>query len=221
MKIVEISGTLERGMWDGTPFYPPFQVQEVPSEDWPKGKGKMYGQAITFGAQQGTSITTGAHLYPSKPSIGELPLERFITDAVIVKTSVSPKERITLEQLKAALNTVDQRPKKGEALLISTRWERYWNKQNFLSDSPRFAHELIEWVIDKHLGILGSDVPAWDAEWEEGFWPELYAADTLVLAPLVNLTKVSVSRAKLYALPLKIKGACGSPCRAFLQIEKG
>jgi len=219
MHLIEISGQIEHGMWHYAPFYPAVTVEEIPPLEWPKGKGKVYGQKITFGAQSGTYIATGAHIYSDKPTIADIPLERFITNAVIARVDVKPRGRVTLEMVSLALEMAREEVREGEALLIATGWDRYWNQTNFLTDSPGLSKDLVSWAVKRKLGILGSDLPVWDAKWEEDFWPELYGSDTLVLAPLVNLTKVPVSRAHLCALPLKIKGACGSPCRAFLQLD--
>jgi len=219
-KLLEVSGPLRTGMWYYDWFYPPVVVEELAPMPWKDGKGKTYGQKVSFGCQSGTYLATGAHTYKDKPTISEIPLESFMVDAVIARVEAAPNEYITLEKVKDALKESGEMPSTGEALLIATGWDRYWNKKNYISESPGLKYDLVKWVLDMKLGILGADMPSFDRDGRENFFPEFFASDTLLLAPLVNLTRAKVARAKLTALPLKIEKSCASPCRAFLELGK-
>jgi kynurenine formamidase len=94
--VVEVSGPIKTGMWYYDWFYPPVLVEELEPQSWKDGKGKTYGQMLSFGCQSGTYLATGAHLYKDRPNISDIPLERFMPDAVIVKVDVSPNEYIGL-----------------------------------------------------------------------------------------------------------------------------
>jgi arylformamidase len=216
-KLLEVSGPLATGMWYYDWFYPPVVVEELAPMAWKDGKGKTYGQKISFGCQSGTYLATGAHAYKDQPDISEIPLERLIVNAVIARVEAAPNEYITLEKVRQALDDSGEIPSRGEALLIATGWDRYWNQKNYISESPGLKYDLVKWVLDMKLGILGSDIPSFDREGRENFFPEFFATDTLLLAPLVNLTRAKVSSAKLTALPLRIEKSCASPCRAFLE----
>jgi arylformamidase len=217
-RLLEVSGPLETGMWYYHWFYPPVVVEELPPMAWKDGKGKTYGQKVSFGCQSGTYLATGAHAYKDKPDISEVPLERFVVDAVIARVEAAPNEYVTLEKVKDALRESGEMPAEGEAFLIATGWDRFWNKENYISESPGLKHDLVRWIIDRKVGILGGDIPSFDRDGRENFFPEFFATDTLLLAPLVRLTDAGVSRAKLTALPLKIEKSCASPCRAFLEL---
>ncbi len=219
-KLVEVSGLLESGMWYYDWFYPPVVVEELTPLPWKDGKGKTYGQKVSFGCQSGTYIATGAHAFKNKPYISDIPLERFVIEAVIARVDAAPNEYITLEKVESALKKTGEEPTRGEAFLIATGWDRYWNKPNYISKSPGLKYDLVKWGLDKKIGIFGADIPTFDRAGKENIWSEFYSSDTLLLAPLVNLTKTNVTRAKLVALPLKIMKSCGSPCRAFLQVEE-
>jgi kynurenine formamidase len=217
---LEVSGPLENGMWYYDWFYPPVLVEEIPPVPWKDGKGKTFGQKISFGSQSGTYLATGAHGYANKPGISEIPLERFIVDAVIAHVRAAPNEYVTLEKVRAAFEKSGSGlPRRGEAMLIATGWDRNWNKPNYILESPGLKTDLVEWAVKRKVGILGADIPSFDRTGRENFWPMFFASDSLLLAPLVNLTKEpDVSRARLFALPLKIRKSCASPCRAFLEI---
>ena len=219
-KLLEVSGPLETGMWYYDWFYPPVVVEELAPMLWKDGKGKTYGQKVSFGCQSGTYLATGAHAYRDKPNISDVPLERFMVDAVIARVEAAPNEYITLEKVEKALHESGETPSEGEALLIATGWDRYWNKSNYISESPGLKYDLVKWALERKVGILGADIPSFDRDGRENFFAEFFATDTLLLAPLINLAEAAVSRAKLTALPLKIEKSCASPCRAFLELDR-
>jgi kynurenine formamidase len=45
----------------------------------------------------------------------------------------------------------------------------------------------------------------------------LFERGILLLAPLVNLDRIQISRGELIALPLNIRGVSGAPCRAIFR----
>ena len=113
------------------------------------------------------------------------------------------------------------KPRRGARLSLSRLgWDRYWNKSNYISESPGLKYDLVKWALERKVGILGADIPSFDRDGRENFFAEFFATDTLLLAPLINLAEAAVSRAKLTALPLKIEKSCASPCRAFLELDR-
>ena len=104
----------------------------------------------------------------------------------------------------------------GDSLLISTGWDEMWDAVNFISDSPYFAAEAIDWILAQSVGLLGSDASQWD-NGQQGFFPRFFHTDTLLLGPLVKLTTISRARVKLMTLPLKVTGTCAAPCRVIVE----
>jgi len=99
--------------------------------------------------------------------------------------------------------------------LVSTSWDSRWHEGNFISGSPHFSREAMDWVLDRKISILGGDMPCYDDPREsEGLVKKLFSRGVLILAPLINIRKIRKERVKLIALPPRIKGTCGFPCRA-------
>ena len=59
-----------------------------------------------------------------------------------------------------------------------------------------------------------------DLKEKPSFFPMFFRSDALLLAPLVNLAQVPVPRVNLVVLPLRIRGACASPCRAIAVVPR-
>jgi arylformamidase len=210
VKWIDITGPLENGMWSYPDPYPQVQIEELPVPEWVPYP--TYSWVFTLGAQSGTYLETAAHMFRDAATIDQVPLERlFLEAAVIHLRGKGPQEPIEAHELAAA--GVDVRP--GDALLVCTEWDKRWYDAGFVSDCPYFTAEAMHWIFDRQVSLMGADLPKFDS-WErpQKFFAEFFSRDILLLAPLVNLWQISRPRVRLIALPLKVKGVCGTPCRA-------
>ena len=212
MRIIDVTGIIEEGMWNYGEPLPKVKIKRVSSLD--DGKYGEENYAVTLGSITGTYLETGAHRLPNQPSIDQIPVIKMVTEAVVIKLSPKgPSEHITKMELESSYARI----KRGNALLIYTGWDRMWNKRNFVTESPHFSEEAIDWILGKKISILGGDIPCYDDPYEpEGLVNKIFEEGVLILAPLVNLDEITKTTVKLIALPLKIKGVCGSPCRAIV-----
>jgi arylformamidase len=212
MSWLDITGTIEEGMWHYGPHQPEIKITKIAAiED-----GKHDEYAFQFTSLTGTYLETAAHYYKGERSIDQLKPSDFILDAIVIK--LNPKkfqEPILVNELEP----YTQKVKPNDALLISTGWEEHWNKPEYVTDSPYFSPEAMQWVVDRKVALLGADMPCFDHKNNPvRVNAILFKPGTLLLAPLVNLKSIPQERAKLYAFPLKIAGVCATPCRALLEL---
>jgi kynurenine formamidase len=86
-------------------------------------------------------------------------------------------------------------------------------------ESPHFDLPAMEWIVARGVSILGGDMPCFDDPQPgggQGVNLPLLKSGALILAPLVGLREIARARAKLVVLPIKLRGACGAPCRAIV-----
>ncbi len=155
-------------------------------------------------------------MYPEKDKVAELPLERLFTEAVVLQIPLGPKAAITSAAIQQALAASGETIRTGESLLISTGWDAMWDTPTFISESPYFLAEAIDWILAQQVGLLGSDASQWD-DGQQGFFPRYFQTETLLLGPLVKLNTIGKSRVRLIALPLKVLGTCAAPCRVIVE----
>ena len=216
MKIIEISGRIENGMWDyGEPF-PKASIEEIAKIE----KDGFCAHKFTFSILTGTYLETGAHLLPGVRMLDEVKIEEMVREAVVIKVPMKNEgEHVTREDLEENSPLI----KENDALLVCTGWDRMWNKENFVKGSPHFTSEAMDWLISKKITLLGGDVPCYDDPKDPEDSKNLpllrryYETGGLILAPVVNLGKVTASRVKLMVFPLPVKGVCAAPCRAILE----
>lgn len=212
MEIIDITGPIENGMWSYPAPYPKVEIREIPVPDWIAYP--TYSWQFSLGAQSGTYLETAAHMFRDATTIDQVPAERFFLDAAVIKVGdKQPNEPIEAAELAKA--RVEIRP--GDALLVCTGWDKNWYDPGFVNQSPHFTLEAMHWIFDRQISLMGADLPRFDS-WEDPqeFFGDFFRRDILLLAPLVNLGTISQSRVRLIALPLKIKGVCGTPCRALV-----
>ncbi|MCB0061995.1 MAG: cyclase family protein, partial [Caldilineaceae bacterium] len=162
MRIIELSGPIEDGMWSYGDPYPAPQITQIPPPDWLDYP--VYSQTVSLAVQSGTYLETAAHMDRSRMPIDQLPLARcYGIDAVTLWIPKGANEAISAAELAAALANTGTTLQPGDALLVGTGWDKQWHAPNFVTDPPYFLAEAIDWVLEQQVGLLGGDTPRYDS----------------------------------------------------------
>jgi kynurenine formamidase len=141
--------------------------------------------------------------------------------------SLNLGEEITVADLEACLarqKVPADSIKSGDCVFLNTGWASLWNKDNatFVKGEPGIGLDAAKWLISKDIVLIGADtwaievIPNPDANLAFPVHQELIAKngihihENLVTA---DLAADGVSTFCYVMLPLKIKGATGSPGR--------
>lgn len=210
-RIIDLTGAIEPGMWHYPDPVTPPAWEQIARLD---GAAGWDAHRITLCTLTGTYLEAAAHLLPGGETIMAVAPERLIRPASILQLpDCPPRYAITPHDLAAA----GVLPQPGDAVLVATGWDRMWNQPRFVDDSPFLTPGAMQWLVDSGASIIGGDMPCFDNPADpQGVNVTLFRAGCLILAPLVNLRQAAAGRPRLIALPLKIKGVCGTPCRAIL-----
>src|SRR5690242_7366719 len=199
MNVIDLSGPITTGMCSyGAPL-PEVDVRPAATlkrDGW-------NGHALTLHTLAGTYVEAADHLFPGREMVNDLPLERFITRAVVAQLpDKAPLEPVTARELAAA---APEDPR-GAALLVATGWDAIWGQPGFVERCPYFLPEAMEWVANSGARLLGLDMPCvQDPRCDDGALNRVWFAEArLLLAPLVNLRQARSGRHTLVALPLNI-----------------
>jgi arylformamidase len=215
--IRDISGWIYSGMWSYCPEYPGAKIFDLPHPAFLPDDYPVYLQGFDIGGQTGTYVETRAHVDRSAEPVVDLALPEFYRPAVVM--NVGRKEAnqpVTLEDLERT----GIEPEPGDAVLLSTGWDSKWEDPEYVKSSPYIRRDAALWLIQRGIGLLGSDFPRFDYPAEMQFpWAEFWEKVNLLLAPVTNLQGLSGKCGQLVAFPLKIKGACATPCRAAIILK--
>lgn len=216
-RVHDISGWIDTGMWSYCPEYPGAEISELPHPAFLPDDYPVYLQRFVIGGQTGTYIETRAHVDRTAAPVTALPLEQFVRPAVVIHVGAKrANEPVTVADLERAAPPL--RP--GDAALLATGWDAHWELPDFVEGSPYIEREAARWLFARRIGLLGADFPRFDFVPAPQFpWAEFWEQVNLLLAPLTSLRGLSGRCGELVAFPLKIRGACATPCRAALLLE--
>lgn len=220
--IVEISGWLQPDLWDynvldlGDVEMPAVEVTRIASV----AQDGFDAHRYVCHSLAGTYTETGAHVIEGAPTLDALGVDQLIRPAKILRLGdVGPRGIVQPEALAAAAPPLEP----GDALIIDTGWGREWNRPGYVRDAPAFSARALPWLLEQQFSILAVDTPVMECQWcaSEGRSEDagellrpLYERDMVLLAPVVNLDRISATTGTLITLPLPVIGACAAPCRA-------
>ena len=227
-KIIDVTGIIQEGMWNYPAPFPDVRIVPLPPVPWVNCP--VYCEIFEgIHSQTGTYLETPAHFYGNDDQRTYLLIDVSVDKLINIPCTVldlglwdmdikSGRPAITVEHLERCPNASFIR--EGDALLVSTGWGRYWMHKDYLDLGPYITKEAMSWFISKKPFILGGDCARWEnLEKPEGIFPDFYAADILMLGPLVNTEQVMAPRCSLTVLPLKVPRTSCAPCRAVICVD--
>lgn len=218
-KWIDLSGPLYNGVWsynvlyDVDPPLPEFEVKKVTSLASTGWESLRY----VLSSLSGTYLESGAHLIEGGQTLDDFTLSDFIRPAVVCHLPrKQARELVRRAELEAHCPPVQP----GDALLIECGWSAHWRSADFVLQGPSYHPECVPWLLEQPFSLLGVDIPCIQSPWlpsESNMLLPIFQKGVLLLAPLVNLEQVQAPRGELIALPLRVEGVSGAPCRAIFR----
>ncbi|WP_373512747.1 cyclase family protein [Persicitalea sp.] len=162
----------------------------------------------------GTHMDAPLHFGVSDFSIDQFAAEDFVAErAWIVDLSDCVEGYlITVEDL----TEVASHFQRGDSLLFKTNWYKKLGTEAYRNALPRISEELAVWCVENQVKILGVEPPSVadvnDME-EVTLIHKILLGKVIIVEGLCRLDEITQPSVKLIALPLKIKGGDGAPCR--------
>ena len=146
-----------------------------------------------------------------------------IRNVLLISPALRPafeeSKEITVQRLKAA--GADDL-EKDEICIIRTDWDSFWNKQEYVSESPYITVSAAEYLVSKGIKLVGMDSPM-IGDPNDGISSvgadlvlpdyKFSEAGIPIVLGLVNLSSLP-EKFFFTAFPLKLHNGEGSPCRA-------
>jgi len=217
-QIIDITYPIYEGMPTfGAPWHPLVSITQM-------GRHGFEGREtrkITLGTHTGTQIDAPLHFVSGGKSIDKIPLGTFFGEVSIIDFShLSENEMVTVEHLK-------KRPLKKRIIFKFGR-HKYWDTKFYYKNYPYFSKEAAEFLTDQKVKLIGMDTPSPDdsriiltgdviGSANDSPIHKIFLRNNIILIEYLNLKLVKDFVGwNLAALPLKIKGADGSPARVCL-----
>lgn len=164
--------------------------------------------SMTATLHLGAHADAPSHYHPQGVSIEQRSVARYLGRAQVVRIEgLQPKERVVPRHVRVEIL--------AERVLFDT--QSCANPEEWNPDFNSLSPELLHWLADQGVKLVGIDTPSVDPEDDKNLATHqvLFARDLAVLEGLL-LHQVPEGHYTLVALPLPLEGADASPVRAVL-----
>jgi len=183
---------------------------------WATNETDGYNLELIFlSSHSGTHLDAPFHFLDGGLKIDKIPLTRLICNAILCKVKKGPNEAITKKDIlefEKKYGNIDA----NSTIIFATGWNKNLLKKSYFEKNPGLSIDAAKYLASKKINLVGIDSPNIDLGKNSSFPAHhvLLKKDILILENLCNLGKISRTHFKLVVLPLKLKGATGSPVRA-------
>ncbi|MCC8977869.1 cyclase family protein [Bradyrhizobium acaciae] len=177
--------------------------------------------ALSLSDHSGTHVDAPCHFNPDPraPSIDQIPLEDFYTEAICLDLSHAPlRHEITVAKMEEALVRSGQQIRPRDTVLIEMGVNRrLWGTPGYLHDFPGLHVDAVHWLADRKILMFGVEAISPAPEGEANYKAHLACAARGIthIECMWNLDKlVGKGRFRFIGFPLRIRGGTASPIRA-------
>ncbi len=161
----------------------------------------------------GTHLDAPYHFFDDGVTVENLDVRRGFGPAqVIDMTHKGAKEEITVADLEPYADVITR----GSRLIFHTNWDKEFPKPHYFGGQPFLGIETCRWIAGRGVACIALDTPTtYPAEYTATHHALLNKdAQVLIIEGLRGLERLQGREVILIALPLRIRGRDGSPCRA-------
>jgi arylformamidase len=166
--------------------------------------------AIRFGSHTGTHADAARHFFDDGEPVDEIPLERLIGPALLVRFSDDVRA-IGAAELRAHDLGAHKR------ILLRTRNSGFLSQKEFVPDYTYLAPDGAQFLVDKGVELVGIDYLSIE-QFHSGHHRthRTLLAKSVVILEGLDLSAPPAGVYQLICLPLRIEGCDGAPARAVL-----
>ena len=183
---------------------------------WANKKDDGYNLELIFlSSHSGTHLDAPVHFIDGGTMIDKIPLKRLVTDAILCKIKKGADKPITRKDI-LEFEAKNGKIEVGKSVIFATSWWKNLTKKYYFTKNPGLSLDAARYLSQRRVNLVGIDSPSIDLGRDSEFSAHhlLLKKGILILENLCNLEKIRGTSFKLVVLPLKLKGATGSPVRA-------
>ena len=215
MKVIDLTLTVSNKIptFPGSP-----QPNFIP---WENVKEDGYNLELLFlSSHTGTHMDAPHHFLEKGAKIHEISLKKLVSEAVLIQSRKKSNESVT----KTDIQKFEKKHGKIDgfsSVIFLTDWQRNLQKKYYFTKNPGLSVSAAKYLASKKVSLVGIDSPSIDLGVDSKFPVHhiFSKKGMLIVENLANLEKIKSSKFHLVVLPLKLKGATGSPVRAIAFVD--
>ena len=184
-------------------------------------KNDGYNSELLFlSSHTGTHLDAPYHFQEKGEKIHEISLKRLVSSAILVKSRKKGDQPITKTDIQKFEKRHGKIPS-GSAVIFWTGWQKMIKNISYFIRNPGLSTAAAKYLVSKKINLVGTDSPSIDLGKDKRFpVHHIFSKNNvLIVENLTNLEKIRSSKFHFVVLPLKLKGATGSPVRAIAFVE--
>jgi len=215
MKLLDLTLTVSENI-------PTFPGSPQPSFVQDKNiKNDGYNSELLFlSSHTGTHLDAPYHFQEKGEKIQEISLKRLVSSAILVKSRKKGDQPITKTDIQKFEKKHGKIPS-GSTVIFWTGWQKMIKNTSYFIRNPGLSTAAAKYLVSKKINLVGTDSPSIDLGKDKRFpVHHIFSKNNvLIVENLTNLEKIRSSKFHFVVLPLKLKGATGSPVRAIAFVE--
>ena len=215
MKLLDLTLTVSENI-------PTFPGSPQPSFVQDKNiKNDGYNSELLFlSSHTGTHLDAPYHFQEKGEKIHEISLKRLVSSAILVKSRKKGDQPITKTDIQKFEKKHGKIPS-GSSIIFWTGWQKMIKNTSYFIRNPGLSTAAAKYLVSKKINLVGTDSPSIDLGKDKRFpVHHIFSKNNvLIVENLTNLEKIRSSKFHFVVLPLKLKGATGSPVRAIAFVE--
>ena len=210
MKPIDLTLTISKSL----PTFPDSPAPQFIS--WSSLRENGYNLELLFlSSHTGTHIDAPYHFVEKGKKIHEIPLKRLTGNATLIKLRKNRNDPISKSDI-VNHEKIHGRIHDHSSIFFFTGWQKNLKNPNYFTENPGLNNLAAKYLASKKVNLVGIDSPSIDLGNDGSFSAHHILAknDILIVENLANLNRISTNNFNFTVLPLKLKGATGSPVRA-------
>tara|TARA_B100001146_G_scaffold102678_1_gene90895 strand:+ start:146 stop:793 length:648 start_codon:yes stop_codon:yes gene_type:complete len=215
MKILDLTLTIS----DKIPTFPgspkPNFIQ------WENLKDDGYNLELLFlSSHTGTHLDAPYHFLENGLKIHEINPKRLIREAILIRSRKKANQSITKNDIQKFEKKYGKIPN-NSTIVFWTGWQKTLHNDSYFNENPGLSEAAAKYLVSKKTNLVGIDSPSIDFKGSQRFSVHRIFSknNILIVENLANLEKIRSPKFYFVVLPLKLKGATGSPVRAIAFID--
>lgn len=206
VKLVDLS----LDIYDGAPTFEPDPTTSIVAHLGVDDLGYNITR-MCMSSHFGTHLDAPFHFFDDGGTVEGLDPRLGFGPASVIDLRYKKKlEEIGIEELEPHAARITP----GSRIILHTGWDREYPQPHYFSDQPYLGLEACQWLVDRQVATVAMDMPTvFPGEYVKAHHI-LLSANVLIVEGLAHLDRLTSGQVILIALPLRLRGRDGSPCRA-------
>jgi len=197
---------------------PPVELRRLTSH----GEDVLQDSWLGAPVHAGTHVDAPLHAVPGGGDVAGIGLDRLVGPAVGWRFECREPREIALDELRAA----EPRLRRGDRVLISTGWDRFYGDAARYRVHPHLAADAAAWLVAQGVPLVGIDTPTPDLaaplrarDFAYPVHRVLLEHGVVIAENVANLARVAGRRFTVLVCPVPIADSDGAPARILARLD--